>query len=139
MPSLGVGGPVVRLPVLLSQCDEHLVGAVEFVSVLHPHDVGLRQSLNGTAQPHRVPLRHRLIGRMLRERHTCSRDTRGEYERGPVSARCLVNRRNRFNSRIIGKTKTRAHSWTSVVLPVSPPSLSSDCGLTPAPRCDKQF
>lgn len=68
--------PVVGLPVLLSQCDEHLVGAVEFLSVLHPHDVGLRHSLNRTAQPGCVPLRHRLIGRVLRERHTCSRDKR---------------------------------------------------------------
>lgn len=82
-----VGEPVVGLPVLLSQCDEHLVGTVESVSVLHPHDVGLRHSLNRTAQPHRVPLRHRLIGRMLREQHTCSRDRRGEYEQSGL-ARC---------------------------------------------------
>lgn len=60
---------MVSLPVLLSQRDEHLVSAVEFLSVLHPHDVGLRHSLNRTAQPHSVPLGHRLVGRMLRKRH----------------------------------------------------------------------
>ena len=62
--------------MLLSQCDEHLVGAVQFLSVLHPHDVRLRHPLDGTAEPSRVPLRHRLIGRVLREQHTCRRDER---------------------------------------------------------------
>ncbi len=69
-----VDEPVVGLPVLLSQCDEHLVGAVQLLSVLHPHDVRLRHALNRTAQPSRVPLRHRLIGRVLCEQHTCSKD-----------------------------------------------------------------
>ena len=64
--------PVERLPVTLSQCDEHLVRAQHFVSVLHPHDVGFCHSLDSTAQPGCVTLRHRLIGRMLGERHTCS-------------------------------------------------------------------
>ena len=61
---------MVGLPVLLSQSDEHLVRAVQLLSVLHPHDVGLRQTLDGTAQPRRVALRDRLVHRVLREDHT---------------------------------------------------------------------
>lgn len=55
--------------MLLSQRDEHLVGAVELLSVLHPHDIRFRETLDGTAEPSRVALRHRLIGRVLGERH----------------------------------------------------------------------
>lgn len=70
---VAVDKPVEGLPVLLSQRDEHLVGAVELLAILHPHDVGLRHALHSAAQPRRVPLRHRLIGWVLGEVHTCSR------------------------------------------------------------------
>lgn len=62
-----------RLPVLLPQGDEHLVGAVEFLSVLQPHDVRLHQALDGAAQPHGVPLGHCLIGRVFGKQHTWRR------------------------------------------------------------------
>lgn len=66
--------PVEGLPVLLSQRDEHLVGAVELLTILHPHNVGLRHALHSAPQPRRVPLRHRLIGWVLGEVHTCNKD-----------------------------------------------------------------
>lgn len=69
-----VDEPVEGLPVLLSQSDEHLVGAVELLAILHPHDVGLCHALHSAAQPRRVPLRHRLIGWVLGEVHTCNKD-----------------------------------------------------------------
>lgn len=63
--------PVWCLPVLLSQCEEHLICAVQLLAILHPGDLRLRHAFYCTAQPHLVPLRHRLIGRMLCEHHTC--------------------------------------------------------------------
>lgn len=64
--------------MLLSHCDEHLVGAVQLLSILHPHDVGFRHSLNGAAEPDRVPLGHRLIGWMFGEGRSCRRDASHE-------------------------------------------------------------
>lgn len=63
--------PVWCLPVLLSQCEEHLICAVQLLAILHPGDLRLRHAFYCTAQPHLIPLRHRLIGRMLCEHHTC--------------------------------------------------------------------
>lgn len=60
--------------MLLPHCDEHLVGAVQLLSVLHPHDVGFRHSLNGAAEPDGVPLGHRLIGWMFGKGHSCRRE-----------------------------------------------------------------
>lgn len=68
-----VDQPVESLPVCFSQRDEHLIHAVEFLSIFHPEDIGIRDAENRTAEPRGVPLRHRLIGRMLRENHTCRR------------------------------------------------------------------
>lgn len=68
--------PVKRLPVLLSHCDEHLVGAVQLLSILHPHDVGFSHSLNSAAESYRISLRHRLIGWMFGKQHSCRRNAR---------------------------------------------------------------
>lgn len=62
--------------MLLPHCDEHLVGAVQLLSILHPRDVGLHHSLNGAAEPDGVPLGHRLIGWMFGKQHSCRRDGR---------------------------------------------------------------
>lgn len=69
----GAAGPVGRLPVLLSQDEEDLIRAVQLLPVLHPDDVRLGQAFHSAAQPHLVPLRHCLIGRVLREEHACRR------------------------------------------------------------------
>lgn len=66
--------PVKRLPVLLPHCDEHLVGAVQLLSIFHPHNVRFRHSLNSAAEPDRVALRHRLIGWMFGKQHSCGRN-----------------------------------------------------------------
>lgn len=65
--------PVKRLPVLFPHCDEHLVGAVQLLSIFHPHNVRFCHSLNSAAEPDLFALRHRLIGWMFRKQHSCGR------------------------------------------------------------------
>lgn len=92
--------------MLLSHCDEHLVGAVQLLSVLHPHDVGLRRSLNGAAEPDGVPLRHRLIGWMLGKRRSCRREARpSNTKKGhggrPTSTLCLYDPRRKVKGHVL--------------------------------------
>ena len=43
----------------------HLVGGVQLLSILHPHDLRLANTLDCTAQPRHVALGYRQVGRVL--------------------------------------------------------------------------
>lgn len=103
--------PVKCLPVLLSHCDEHLVGAVQLLSILHPHDVRFSHSLNSAAESYRISLRHRLIGWMFCKQHSCRRNVRALKQ--DTTGRTLINTVKAYPLRCITKQRSKSRVTTS--------------------------